>query len=73
MSKILGKLVLMAAIVGAGAEFNSFLDDKVSTSRKKDEVSKETQDKLISAAEAKRKRKEEKLKNSLNHEKIIFC
>lgn len=62
MSRILGKLALMAAMMGTGAEFNSFLDSRVSTSRKRDEVSKETQDKLISAAEAKRKRKEEKLK-----------
>lgn len=60
MSRILGKLALMAAM--AGVEFNSFLDSRVSTSRKRDEVSKETQEKLISAAEAKRKRKEEKLK-----------
>ncbi len=60
MSRILGKLALMAAM--QGLEFNSFLDSRVSTSQKRDEVSKETQDKLISAAEAKRKRKEEKLK-----------
>lgn len=58
MSRILGKLALIAAM--AGVEFNSFLDSRVSTSQKRDEVSKETQDKLISAAEAKRKRKEEK-------------
>lgn len=60
MSRILGKLALMAAM--AGVEFNSFLNSRVSTSRERDEVSKETQEKLISAAEAKRKRKEEKLK-----------
>lgn len=64
MSRILGKMALMAAMAAVtGIEFNSFLDAKVSTSKeKRNEASKETQDKLISAAEAKRKRKEEKLK-----------